>query len=202
VGIDFIAGPTEILIISDDTGNAELIAADLLAQAEHDPNARSNLITTSRKLAKNVNKEISIQLANLKTKDIAKKSLEKSRLIIVKDLNDAIEISNRRAPEHLELHVKMPDLLIPKLRNYGSLFIDKYSAEVFGDYCSGINHILPTNGTARYTGGLSVKDFIKVLTYQKISKEKSEEMIKIASKIAEIEGLDAHKKAALIRSEQ
>ena len=199
VGIDFIAGPSEVLVISDETGNAEFIAADLLAQAEHDPNARSDLITISEELAEEVNKEISTQLNELKTKDIAEKSLGNSRIIIVKNLNEAVDISNKRAPEHLELQVRNSEKIVPQLINYGSLFIGKYSAEVFGDYCSGTNHTLTTNGAAKYTGGLSVKDFVKILTFQEITKEGSEEMVKIASKIAEVEGLDAHKKAADIR---
>ena len=110
--------------------------------------------------------------------------------------------ANKRAPEHLELQIKNPELIIPKLKNYGSLFIGEYSAEVFGDYCSGPNHTLPTNGCARYTGGLSVKEFVKVLTYQKVTKKASSELIKAASKLADVEGLYGHKNAADIRRDK
>ena len=199
VGIDFIAGPSEILIIADETANPRFIAADLLAQAEHDINAKPYLITTSKKLAEEVSNELKVQLINLKTKDIAGPSLNNGMMIIADNLTKAIEISNQKAPEHLELQVKNPELLMKKLTNYGSLFIGEYSAEVFGDYCSGTNHILPTNRAARYTGGLSVKDFIKITIYQKIDKNSVNKLIKVASKLAKIEGLDAHKKSAEIR---
>lgn len=199
VGIDFIAGPSEVLIIADETGSPEFIAADLLAQAEHDSNAEPNLITTSKKLAEEVNKQLKIQLAKLKTKEIARLSLNNGRIIIVNNLDEAIKIANKKASEHLELQVKNPSLLMEKLRNYGSLSIGKYSAEVFGDYCSGTNHILPTNRAARYTGGLSVGNFVKVQTYQKITEKINKKIIKTAIKFAEIEGLDGHKSAVQIR---
>jgi histidinol dehydrogenase len=199
VGIDLIAGPSEVLIIADESGNPDFIAADLLAQAEHDPSSRAELITTSQNLAKKVNEKISVQLPKLKTREIAEQAIEKGAIILVESIEKAVEIANKRAPEHLEVQVKNPDLIIPELKNYGSLFIGEYSAEVFGDYCSGPNHTLPTNGSARYTGGLSVKDFVKILTYQKVTKDASKELIKTASKLAEVEGLDAHKNAADIR---
>ncbi|MFH1306722.1 MAG: histidinol dehydrogenase [Candidatus Micrarchaeota archaeon] len=202
VGIDFLAGPSEVLVIADDSANPAFIAADLLAQAEHDPNARADLITTSKKMAQEVNKQLELQLPKLKTKEIALSSLGNGRLVLVDSLEKAVEISNLRAPEHLELQVSAPDSIIGKLKNYGSLFIGKYCAEVFGDYCSGTNHTLPTSGAAKYTGGLSAKDFVKILTYQKISKEGAGRLIDVASKLAEIEGLDAHKKAAEIRREK
>lgn len=199
VGIDFIAGPSEVLIIADETGNPEFIAADMLAQAEHDPNARADLITTSKELAKNVNKQIKIQLAKLKTKEAAKLALKNGRIIIADGLDIAVSIANRRAPEHLEIQVNNPENVIEKLCNYGSLFIGENTAEVFGDYCSGTNHVLPTNGAARYTGGLAVKDFVKIVTFQRFTGGIPKELIQIASGIAEIEGLDGHKKAADIR---
>jgi len=199
VGIDFIAGPSEVLIIADETAKPEFIAADLLAQAEHDINARPDLITTSIEVADAVNVELEKQLINLKTKDIAGKALENGNIVIVENIDQAIEISNKRAAEHLELQIKDPDLIISKLVNYGSLFIGSYSAEVFGDYCSGTNHILPTNGAARYTGGLSVFDFVKVLTYQNLTEEGATELSEVAANLASVEGLDGHKKAAEIR---
>jgi histidinol dehydrogenase len=199
VGIDFIAGPSEVLIIADETGNPECIAADLLAQAEHDPNARADLITTSKELAEKVNEQIKIQLAKLKTKEVAELALKNGRIIIADNLEIAVNISNRRAPEHLEIQVKNPEKNIGKLCNYGSLFIGENTAEVFGDYCSGINHVLPTNGAARYTGGLSVKDFVKIVTFQKFTEKIPKEMIQVASGLAKIEGLDGHRNAANIR---
>jgi len=199
VGIDFIAGPSEVLIIADESGNPAFIAADLLAQAEHDPNARCDLLTTSKKIAEKVNEELEKQLTKLSTKEIAKKALKNGKIVIVKNLSQAVEISNKRAPEHLEIQVRDKKSLIPKLTNYGSLFIGNYSAEVFGDYCSGTNHTLPTNGAPNYTGGLSVKDYIKILTYQEMNEKSCGSLGKIASRIAELEGLMAHKNAADIR---
>jgi histidinol dehydrogenase len=200
VGLDFIAGPSEILIIADESGKSDFIAADLLAQAEHDSNAKPFLLTTSEKLAQKVMKQINIQLPLLETKELAGQSLENGKIIIVKDLDEAIDISNQRAPEHLEIQVKKPEEIIKKLRNYGSLFIGKYAAEVFGDYCSGTNHTLPTNGSAKYTSGLSVRDFIKMQTHQRI--DDPSKLIGTASTIANVEGLMGHKKAAEIRGEE
>ena len=194
VGIDFIAGPSEVLVIADSSANAAFIAADMLAQAEHDTNARADLVTTSAILAKEVNEELERQLKELKTKDIAEQALKNGIIVLAETLEEAIDIANKRAPEHLELQVEDSDTLIPKLTNYGSLFIGENTAEVLGDYCSGTNHTLPTNGAARYTSGLSVKDFVKTVTYQKINDPK--ELVEIASRLAEIEGLDAHMKAA------
>jgi len=199
VGIDFIAGPSEVLIIADETGDPKFIAADLLAQAEHDPNARCDLLTTSKILAQQVNNELFRQLKKLSTKETAESALKNGRIVIVRNLDEAVGISNKRAPEHLELQVKDEKRLIPKLINYGSLFMGKYSAEVFGDYCSGTNHTLPTNGAANYAGGLSVKDFIKIVTYQKINKNGCIALGEVASRMAELEGLSAHKNAADIR---
>lgn len=199
VGIDFIAWPSEVLVIADETGNPEFIAADLLAQAEHDSNARCDLLTTSREIAEKVNEALGKQLVELSTKEVAKVALKNGKIVVVNDLEEAAQISNKRAPEHLEIQVKDTKKLIKKLVNYGSLFIGQYSAEVFGDYCSGTNHTLPTNGAPHYTWGLSVKDFIKVLTYQEMDKESSQKLWKIASRIADLEWLKAHKNAAEIR---
>ncbi|MBT4870118.1 MAG: histidinol dehydrogenase [Candidatus Diapherotrites archaeon] len=200
VGLDFIAGPSEVLIIADESGKADFIAADLLAQAEHDSNAKPFLLTTSKKLAEKVVKQIEKHLVTLETREIIEQSLQNGKIIIVKDLEEAIEISNKRAPEHLELQIKKPDAIIKKLINYGSLFVGKYAAEAFGDYCSGTNHTLPTNGSAKYTSGLSVRDFIKMQTHQKI--KNPSKLIDTAAEIANVEGLMAHKLAAEIRREK
>ncbi|MGD9580146.1 MAG: histidinol dehydrogenase [Vampirovibrionia bacterium] len=199
-GIDFLAGPSEILIVADDTAIPAYIAADLLSQAEHDADAQSILITTSDKLIKMVTKELDEQLEKLETKETAKQALLNSFIIKIDSLDEAILISNKKAPEHLQLCFDKAEELSKAFTNYGSLFIGNYSAEVFGDYCSGTNHVLPTNGVARYTGGLSVFDFVKIQTYQVISKELAKEiLIPVSSHIANLEGLMAHKNAALIR---
>ncbi len=197
--IDFLAGPSEVLIIADSTANPELISADMLAQSEHDMDARSYLITTSRDLAEKVQKSAEAQLKDLKTREIASHSFEKSVCIIVDNIDEAVEISNKRAPEHLELMFSGADEIKEKFTNYGSLFIGGNCAEVFGDYCSGTNHVLPTNMAARYTGGLSVFDFIKILTWQNIDKETALNLAKTASELAEAEGLFAHKLASDLR---
>ncbi len=200
-GIDFLAGPSEVMIIADETAHPEFIAADMLAQAEHDPDARAYLITTSRDLAEQVSKKIDEYLKTLKTSDIASKSISESRIIMVDNISQAIEITNRKAPEHLEICYKNADTDINKYKNYGSLFIGNFSAEVLGDYCSGTNHVLPTNGVARYSGGLSVFDFLKIQTYQNISKTAAQSLSKTASCLAKVEGLYAHKLSADLRYE-
>lgn len=200
-GIDFLAGPSEVMVIADETANPSFVAADLLAQCEHDPDARAYLITTSEKFAQEVMKKVEEFLQTLATKDIAFKSISESIIILVENINQAIEIANKKAPEHLEICYQNADKDIDKYKNYGSLFIGNYSAEVFGDYCSGTNHVLPTNGVARYTGGLSVFDFVKIQTYQRISKEAAQNSLcETASALANIEGLIAHKLSADLRN--
>ncbi len=200
VGIDFIAGPTEILIIADDSAEPEIVAADLLAQAEHDTNAVPILVTTSNNLAKKVVLAIKKQLTYLKTKDIAMKAINKNGLIIiVKNLTQAIDIANKKAPEHLELQIQNPFKYINKLRNYGSLFVGRYSAEALGDYSSGLNHTLPTSGSARFTGGLHIKDFLKLQTVLIVNKNGLNEIGPTAEVLAEAEGLYGHFNSIKIR---
>jgi histidinol dehydrogenase len=192
-GIDFIAGQTEIMIIADETAEVKIVTSDLLSQAEHDIDAVPILATTSERLAKLVLNEVKVQLESLKTKPIAKQSLNNQGLIVLlNDIKDGIDLANKRGPEHLELQVRDAEKYAKELHNYGSLFIGKYSAEALGDYSSGLNHTLPTNTTSRYTGGLSVKDFFKIQTTLKVTKEGLEEIGEIAEKLAEIEGLHAH----------
>jgi len=198
--IDFIAGPSEVLIVADKNANPKLIAADMLAQAEHDKDARSYLITTSETIAKKVEIEANYFLETLKTKEIAQISFEKSMAIVVDKIEDAIELTNIRAPEHLELMFEDIEKYIDEFKNYGSIFIGENCAEVFGDYCSGTNHVLPTNRAAKYTGGLSVFDYIKIQTYQKLSKNYSKQLSKTASLLSEAEGLYAHKLASDLRN--
>lgn len=199
-GIDFLAGPSEILIIADDSSNPGYIAADMLAQAEHDIEARAYLVTNSKKLICKVQDKINDFLNNIGTAKIARISINNSLAILADNMDEAIEIANQKAPEHLEICFRNAEQHTDKFRNYGSLFIGNYSAEVFGDYCSGTNHILPTNGVARYTGGLSVFDFVKIQTYQHLSRESAAVLAPIASKIAELEGLSAHKLSSDLRS--
>ncbi|MHC1605703.1 MAG: histidinol dehydrogenase [Candidatus Methanofastidiosia archaeon] len=197
VGIDFLAGPSEVLIISDSTGNPQLIAADMLAQAEHDPIAQAHLITTDEKVAKQVFKEVNIQLSTLPTRDVATKALENSYLIVAENLEQAYNITNKKAPEHVELQIEDEESAVESLKHYGCLFIGKNSAESFGDYASGTNHILPTGGCARFTGGLSVLSFLKIQTYQKIISPDS--ITDTVATLAEAEGLESHKRSALKR---
>lgn len=198
-GIDFLAGPSEVLVIADETANSEFVAADMLAQCEHDKDARAYLVCFSEEFAKDVDNKAKEMLKTLKTADIAKESYEKSYAIIVETLEQAIEISEKRAPEHLEICIKDAEKKIDLFKNYGSLFVGNYSAEVFGDYCAGTNHTLPTNMVARYSGGLSVFDFVKIQTYQFVEKETAKKLSKTASVIAKSEGLFAHKNAADLR---
>ncbi len=196
-GIDFVAGPSEVMVIADRTANAEFVAADLLAQCEHDRDARAYLLCFDEDFAKEVDEKAKKFLETLKTADIAKEAYEKSIAYVVKDISEAVEIANKKAPEHLEICLENVNNEVDKFKNYGSLFIGNYSAEVFGDYVSGTNHTLPTGRASRYTGGLSVFDYIKIQTFQKI--ENAEKFAEYASVLAEQEGLFAHKLASDIR---
>lgn len=200
VGIDFLAGPSEVMVIADETAKPEFVSADMLAQCEHDTDARAFLICFSKEFAQKIENAAQKQLETLTTKEIAQKSFEKSFAIVVNSIDDAIKLSNKKAPEHLEICFKKAEKYVNKFTNYGSLFIGNYSAEVYGDYCSGTNHVLPTNEVSKYSGGLSVFDFVKIQTYQKISKSGNCKISKIASELAEKEGLQAHKLAADIRN--
>ncbi len=200
VGIDFIAGPSEVLIIADSTANPKFIAADLLAQSEHDTQARGILISTDEKLIHSVLGYLEEFLEQLPTAPVARKAWEDNGEIYLVDyLEEAVNLSDEIAPEHLELHISNPDAIVPKLNNYGSLFIGNWAAEVLGDYVSGTNHILPTMRAARYTGGVWVGTFLKVVSYQKITQQGAQELSPVASKLAELEGLYAHKLAADLR---
>ncbi|MGH1363467.1 MAG: histidinol dehydrogenase [Calditrichia bacterium] len=200
VGIDMIAGPTEVLIIADETARPEVVASDLIAQAEHDRDASPILVTTSEKLAQSVVHHIKLQLLSLGTADIAYESMARNgAIILVPDMIEAIDISNRRAPEHLEIQVQNPDMIVSHLTNYGSLFIGELTAEVLGDYSSGINHTLPTNTTARYRAGLSVLDFIKLQTTLSVNEEGLKHIGDAAKTLASAEGLQGHRKSVEMR---
>ena len=200
VGIDFAAGPSEVMIIADAHADPAFVAADLLAQAEHDTAAVSVLVTDDRKLAMKVESEIRRRLKKLPAAAIARRALaQNGRIIIVESLDQAVEVANRKAPEHLELQVDVPQRLVGKLKSFGSLFVGPYAAEVLGDYSSGLNHILPTGGAARYTGGLGVKDFLKFQTILRTTSPGFRHIAAAAGTLAALEGLDAHRQAVEIR---
>ena len=202
IGIDFLAGPSEVLVIADQTANPKVIAADLLAQSEHDVVAKGILVTTDRSLGLAVLAEVDAQLMDLSTKEIAAQSWRDfGEILLSEDLEEAAEYANEYAPEHLEIMVDggHEEALVGKLRNYGSLFIGQRTAEVFGDYATGTNHTLPTLGAARYTGGLWVGTFLKVCTHQKLDSKGVSAILPIVSSLARGEGLEAHARAAEAR---
>ena len=166
VGIDFVAGPSEVLVIADGSGTPEIVAADLLAQSEHDPNAKGMLITTDEKFGQAVIEAVEKELSWLSTAAIAEQSWQTyGEVVLAESLEEAVQIANAYAPEHLELNLSDPDSIKDRLYNYGSLFIGENTAEVFGDYASGTNHTLPTLRAARYTGGVWVGTFLKTCTH-------------------------------------
>jgi len=197
VGIDFVAGPTEILIIAVDSDPRHL-AADMLAQAEHDLDASAILLTTSKRLAKAVASELERQLATLPTANVAAKSIAKnSAIVLVRSLDEAIELSNRFAPEHLSI----PDgSLLDKVRHAGSVFVGPNSPEAAGDYASGPNHVLPTSGAARQRGGLSVMDYVKLISVQELTADALEKLTPSIATLARAEGLEAHARSVEVRS--
>jgi histidinol dehydrogenase/sulfopropanediol 3-dehydrogenase len=200
VGIDFLAGPSECLIIADDSARADYIAADLLAQCEHDPNARGALVTTSETLAQETLEEIERQLQERTTETVARASWENKGVVVVVDnLDDATRYANEYAPEHLEIHTRKPRELLPLLKHYGSLFIGENTAEVYADKIAGPNHILPTGAAARYTGGLWVGMFQKVVTHMEVDEAASIELARYSETQGAYEGMDAHRFAAKIR---
>ncbi|MFC1488525.1 histidinol dehydrogenase [Thermodesulfobacteriota bacterium] len=200
VGIDMVAGPSELLIIADRTANPEFAAADLLSQAEHDIMASAILITDSRETADAVADAVKTQLETLIRKDTTRESLSGfGAILVVDDLDTALELANRIAPEHLELHVKEPFDYIGRIRNAGAVFIGDYTPEPVGDYIAGPNHVLPTAGTARFSSALSVDNFMKKTSLVRYSKEAFRKEAKDIIRLAEIEGLDAHANAVKIR---
>lgn len=200
VGIDFVAGPSEVLVIADENASPDVVAADLLAQSEHDRNAKGMVITTSEDFGKAVIQEVERQLETLETREIARDSWDTyGEVVLVDSLDEAVEICNSYAPEHLEVNIANPDAIIPQLVNYGSLFIGENTAEVFGDYASGTNHTLPTLGAARYTGGVWVGTFLKTCTQQRMTPKATKAVAPLVSRLARGEGLIGHAQAAEIR---
>jgi histidinol dehydrogenase/sulfopropanediol 3-dehydrogenase len=200
VGIDMLAGPSETLIIADDTASARLVAVDLLSQCEHDPDANAILVTTSRVLSERVEESIREELETLGTAVLAGQTWENNgQIILAGSLHEAIEISDRFAPEHLQLMTACDDELVAGLHNYGSLFIGRYDPVAFGDYVSGPNHTLPTLTTARFSNGIWVGTFIKISTFERVTPEGAANLAPYCSHLAGVEGLLAHQRSADLR---
>ncbi len=200
VGIDMIAGPSEVLAIADDSADPEWLAADLLAQAEHDRSAQSILVTTDAALAQAVAQAVERQLETLPKADIAGESWEKyGAIIIVKDMDEAAAVSDAFAPEHLELSVRDPDALLAKVRHAGAIFIGHHTPEAVGDYVAGPNHVLPTSRSARFSSGLNVLNFMKRTTLLRCSPESLRVIGPAAVTLAEVEGLEAHARSVARR---
>jgi histidinol dehydrogenase len=197
VGIDFVAGPTEILIVAAE-GDPRFLAADMLAQAEHDVDASAVLLTTSKRLAAAVAKEIERRLADLPTAPVARLAIARnSAIVLVRSLEEAIELSNRFAPEHLSI----PDeSLLAQVTHAGSVFVGPFSPEAAGDYASGPNHVLPTSGAARIRGGLSVADYLKVISVQQLNQRALRSLAPAITTLARAEGLEAHARSVEVRT--
>lgn len=202
VSIDSIAGPSEILVLADETANPRFVAADLLSQAEHDELASAILVTTSQDLAERVSKEVDLFIEQLSRKEILQKSLDNYGYILVaKDMEAAIDAANEIASEHLEIMTRDPFMVMTKIKNAGAIFIGEYSSEPLGDYMAGPNHVLPTNGTAKFFSPLSVDDFIKKSSIISYSKEALEPIYKDIITFAASEGLTAHANSIAVRFE-
>lgn len=199
VAIDMPAGPSEVEVLADETADPVLVAADLLSQAEHGTDSQAILITTSEKLQKEVMYEVERQLGYLTRRDIASQSLKNSKLILVKDMNEAIELTNEYAPEHLIIETADYMKLADKITNAGSVFLGHFTPESAGDYASGTNHTLPTNGYAKAYSGVSLDSFIKKITFQEITAEGIEAIGPAIEVMAASEELGAHKNAVRVR---
>jgi histidinol dehydrogenase len=202
VSIDSVAGPSEILVIADDSARARFVAADLLSQAEHDEMASAILITTSEKLANEVSAEVDGFVKELSRRDILEKSLENyGYILIVDSLDEAVQVANEIASEHLEIVTRDPFNTMTKIRNAGAIFLGEYSSEPLGDYFAGPNHVLPTNGTAKFFSALSVDDFIKKSSIIMYSREALEEIHEDIESFAKAEKLTAHANSIHVRFE-
>ncbi|HEV7391057.1 MAG TPA: histidinol dehydrogenase, partial [Burkholderiales bacterium] len=200
VGIDMIAGPSEILVVSDGKSNPDWVAMDLFSQAEHDELAQAILVSPDTTFIDAVEQSIRRQLPGMSRRDIIKKSLEgRGAFIEVRDLDEACEIVNRIAPEHLELSVDDAEPLLAKIRHAGAIFIGRYASEALGDYCAGPNHVLPTSRTARFSSPLGVYDFQKRSSIIRISREGAAKLGPVAAELAYGEGLTAHARSAEFR---
>jgi len=196
---DLPAGPSEVMVIADDSARPEFVAADLLAQAEHDSQAQALLVTSSASLAQAVVASVAAQTQELSRRSILEKSLAASRCIVVPDTATAVEVANAYAAEHLILEVREPRRWLAQIQNAGSIFLGAWSPEPMGDYCSGTNHVLPTYGYARAYSGLSVHDFVKRITVQELTPAGLRSLGPVAVTLAQLEGLDAHANAVTRR---
>ncbi|MFI4895108.1 MAG: histidinol dehydrogenase [Steroidobacterales bacterium] len=199
--LDMPAGPSEVLVIADDSARAEFVAADLLAQAEHDALAQALLVTTSRTLAQQVVAAVERQMQALSRLEILRQSIAAARLLVVPDLETAVAVSDAYAPEHLIIQTRAPRALLEAVHHAGSVFLGSWSPEPMGDYCSGTNHVLPTYGYARAYSGLSVLDFTRRMTVQELSTQGLRDLGPTAATLARLEGLDAHAAAVELRLE-
>jgi histidinol dehydrogenase len=202
LAIDMPAGPSEVLVIADAGANPAFVAADLLSQAEHGPDSQVLLLTDSAALLHAVAGEVDVQLARLPRADIARRALEASRLVLVRDIGQAVAISDAYAPEHLILALRQPRAWLPHVHNAGSIFLGDWTPEALGDYCSGSNHVLPTGGAARAWSGLSVASFQKSITVQEATRAGIANAGPCAATLAHAEGLQAHARAVELRLEQ
>ena len=197
--IDMPAGPSEVLVIADDSASAEFVASDLLSQAEHGVDSQVVLVATSESVADAVDRQVEEQLETLSRAEIARGSLQHARVVIVGDLDAAVEVSNRYAPEHLILQCRDPRALVPGIRNAGSVFVGAWTPESVGDYCSGTNHVLPTYGYARSYSGLSLDQFLRGMTVQELTRDGLDSLADTVVTLAHLEGLDAHASAVTRR---
>ena len=199
IAIDMQAGPSEVLVMADETANPSFVAADLLSQAEHGVDSQVVFLTTSKEILEKVKQETEAQLQDLPRKDIAEKALENSSFILLNSIEECIEFSNEYAPEHLILSIENPENILSEITNAGSIFLGNYTPESAGDYASGTNHTLPTNGNARAYSGVSLDSFVKKITIQKIFEKGIQNLGKTIEKMAVEEGLFAHKNAVTLR---
>lgn len=199
--LDLPAGPSEVLVIADESADARFVAADLLSQAEHGTDSQAVLVATSAKLVEATRREVMEQLETLSRRDIAGACLANSRWIVAASVDDAVAISNAYAPEHLILHIENAEQWTGVIRAAGSVFVGPWSPESAGDYASGTNHVLPTDGWARRRGGLAVESFMRPITFQRLSPEGAKRLAPVVETLAELEGLDGHARAMALRRE-
>lgn len=199
--IDMPAGPSELMVIADESAKAAMVAADLLSQAEHDPSAQVILASPSEPFLRAVEQAIEVQLSDLPRHSIAQASLGAARLILVDDLAQAVDVANAYAPEHLSLAVAEPDVLVPLVRNAGAVFAGRLAAETFGDYLAGSSHVLPTDGAAKMWSGVSTHTFLKAISVQTVTPQAARRIAEPAALLARMEGLEGHARAAEARLE-
>jgi len=199
--IDMPAGPSEAMVVANERANPAFVASDLLSQAEHDTLAQVVCVATTQKAADNIKDEIDKQIATLPRKDIAQEAMSQSRMIIADNRPDVVDIVNRYAPEHLILQIKKPGTLVPAIRNAGSIFLGPWTPESVGDYASGTNHTLPTYGAARAYSGVTLESFLKYISVQKVTRKGLERLGPTVEKLADMEGLEAHRRAVSLRLE-